>query len=275
MDSVMGCYKQSSGATQEWVWKNLFGGRMNLTTTDLCGALISDGTQSTLLKPSKWLAPGWHDHEASRLFQEHRSPDMHANYAVYLCARACELVADRTKCVELGEHNGCTRDVFQDRWLQLWEELENWFVHRPSELMPVQTTNTKPFPHILFLHWAAISSNQLCHSASILLLNTAPKTTKLQQAPTTSALWHARRICGISLANPHQGCLNNAIQPLWVAGRLFSHSSEHRVIVDLIKNIEAGTGWGVCWRIKDLEHAWGYRISDASMASPTTNFRSG
>lgn len=220
------------------------------------------------MKPSKWLPPGWRTQEASILFREHRSPDMHANYAVYLCVRACELVADRTKFVELGEDNGCTGDVFHNWWLELWGELQTWMIERPSELLPVQTTSTKPFPHILFIHWAAISSNQLYHTACILLLNTMPKSMKLQYAPSTSALWHARRVCGISLANPHQGCLNNAIQPLWIAGRLFSHVSEHEVIVNLINNIEAGTGWGVCWRIKDLESAWGYKVSTRSQVSP-------
>lgn len=229
--------------------------------TDLCCALISDGTQSTVLEPSKWLPPGWSAHQASVLFREHRSPDMHANHAVYLCVRACELVADRTKFLELGEDNGCTGDIFHNRWLELWDELQTWMAERPRELLPVQTTNTKPFPHILFLHWAAISSNQLYHTACILLLNSMPKSIKFQHVPSASALWHARRICGISLANPHQGCLNNAIQPLWIAGRLFSHASEHEVIVNLINNIEAGTGWGVCWRIKDLENAWGYKVS--------------
>ncbi|OJJ29740.1 hypothetical protein ASPWEDRAFT_296046 [Aspergillus wentii DTO 134E9] len=230
---------------------------------DLCGALISDGTQSTLLKPSKWLGPGWEDDQAARLFHDARSPDMHANYAVYLCARTCELVSDRTKFIELGDENGCTGETFHRRWLQVWEELQDWLAQRPDELLPIQTTNTKPFPHVLFVHWAAISSNQLYHTACILLLNVMPKSVKLATGSAVSALWHARRICGISLANPHQGCLNNAIQPLWIAGRLFSHASEHEVIVNLIRNIEAHTGWGACWRIRDLEIAWGYKVSRA------------
>jgi hypothetical protein len=54
--------------------------------------------------------------------------------------------------------------------------------------------------------------------------------------------------------------LNNAIQPLWIAGRLFSHVSEHGIIIDIIRKIEAETGWGACWRIRDLELAWGYQL---------------
>ncbi|CAL5875281.1 uncharacterized protein PFLUO_LOCUS9586 [Penicillium psychrofluorescens] len=206
-------------------------------------------------------SPGCHEDDASRLFQAARSPDMHANYAVYLCAKACELVSDRTQCIELGSKNGCTGEVFNRRWIQLWDDLQQWVDKRPPELLPVYTAPNKPFPHILFIHWAAISSNQLYHTASILLLNLMPKSVKLQPAPTVSPLWHARRICGISLANSHHGCLNNAIQPLWIAGRLFSHVSEHTIIVDIIRNIEADTGWGACWRIRDLELAWGYQVS--------------
>ncbi|KAE8386203.1 fungal-specific transcription factor domain-containing protein [Aspergillus alliaceus] len=225
---------------------------------DLCGALISDGTQTTLLHPSKWLPPGCQEEDAYRLFQDVKSPDMHANYAVYLCMRATELVSDRTKFVELQEQNGCTLELFCLRWIRLWNELQRWFSERPNELLPVQTVNRKPFPHILFVQWAAISSNQLYHTACLLLLKMMPKGTRLPRAPNLSMLWHARRICGISLANPHQGCLNNAIQPLWIAGRLFSHVSEHREITKLIRDIEAETGWGTCWRIRDLDIAWGY-----------------
>ncbi|GKZ36059.1 hypothetical protein AbraIFM66950_006934 [Aspergillus brasiliensis] len=224
---------------------------------DLCGALISDGTQTTLLHPSKWLPEGYQTEDAHQLFQSVQSPDMHANYAVYLCVKATELVSDRTKFVELGEDNGCTPSRFRARWLSLWNDLQCWFSERPSELLPVQTVNRKPFPHILFVHWAAISSNQLYHTACILLLKMMPKDIRLPRSPSLFPLWHARRICGISLANPHQGCLNNSIQPLWIAGQLFSHPSEHEEIIRLIQSIEAETGWGTCWRIRDLEVAWG------------------
>ncbi|EEA23489.1 hypothetical protein TMatcc_002361 [Talaromyces marneffei ATCC 18224] len=227
---------------------------------DLCGALMSDGTQGTLLQPSKWLPANTREEDVTRMFRDAKSPDMYANYAVYLCAKACEIVSLRTKFLELGEDNGCTGEIYHQRWLKLWEELQNWLAYRPRELLPVQTVNSKPFPHILFVHWAAISSNQLYHTACVLMLNMKPKGLKLRANPeVTTPLWHARRICGISVTNPHAGCLNNAIQPLWIAGRLFSHQSEHAQIISLIRSIEAATGWGACWRIRDLEIAWGYK----------------
>ncbi|PWY70321.1 Zn(II)2Cys6 transcription factor [Aspergillus sclerotioniger CBS 115572] len=228
---------------------------------DLCGALISDGTQTTLLHPSKWIPEG---EDARGIFQRFKSPDMHANYAVYLCVKSTELISDRTKFVELNEPNDCTAVNFSTRWITLWNDLQHWLSDRPNELLPVQTVNKKPFPRILFIHWAAISSTQLYHTACILLLKMKPKNIPLPQSPTLYPLWHARHICGISLTNPHQGCLNNSIQPLWIAGQLFSHPSEHEQIIQLIQNIENETGWGTCWRIRDLEIAWGVQVHSST-----------
>jgi hypothetical protein len=85
-----------------------------------------------------------------------------------------------------------------------------------------------------------------------------PAITVQQLGQLGSKLWHARRICGISATNEHHGCLNNAIQPLWVAGKLLSHPVEHKAVADLIASIEAKTGWGAKWRIADLKETWGY-----------------
>jgi hypothetical protein len=49
---------------------------------------------------------------------------------------------------------------------------------------------------------------------------------------------------------------------LWVAGRLLSHPTEHREVVNLIKRIELVTGWGTTWRITDLMGIWGYTSND-------------
>lgn len=185
---------------------------------------------------------------------------MYANYAVYLCSQACDLVAARTKYTELREPNGCTTSEFRRRWLHVWTALQRWFHARPAELHPLQIVEAAPFPYILFTHWAAISGNQLYHTGCMLLLNSLPRDITLDTNQSSSAVWHAKRICGISQSNSHEGCLNNAIQPLWVAGRLLSHIDEHKALVKLIRSIEARTGWGVCWRLRDLEDAWGYKV---------------
>ena len=256
-------------------------------STDLCGAIISEGRQSTHVPPAKWLGPGANTDDPSLLFREvdgGGSPDAHANYVVYLCACVCELLADRTRFEDLGEDAGpdcCDDETYLRRWSQLWRHLESWAKDRGPVMQPIEVVETQPFPHILFTHWAAISANQLYHTACILLLQSRPLAgstrcgmnaaaagtsfTASLTGVVASAPWHARRICGISLTNPHEGCLNNAIQPLWVAGRLLSHKAEHIVLVKLIRSIEAMTGWAACWRISDLEAAWGYRPNGLSV----------
>jgi hypothetical protein len=228
-------------------------------TTDLCGALISDGTQSTLVPPSAWLHPGLEPSDAGRIFTGSKNPDMYANYAVWLCSRACELVHDRTLYLEMGEQNGCIGETFTRRWVDLWEEIQGWLKGCPAEFRAIRTVDTKPFPQVLFSHWAAISSTQLHHTACMLLLGIMPKPAP-EIGLAGSAIWHAKRICGISLANSHHGCLNNALQPLWLAGRVLSHKSEHELIIRLILSIETLTGWGTSWRIADLESTWGYKV---------------
>jgi hypothetical protein len=244
---------------------------------DLCAAIIADGTERPTLPIDKWaivstnslaFTDGQIDPKQSitQIFLEKGGivPDMHANYAVYLCARVCDLLAQRTRYLELDEDNGCTDDTFRQLWNDLWEELQQWLEMRPLQMQPVQDVDhlqdEQRFPSILFAHWAAISGNQIYHTACILMMEMAPLPTNTEfGVDTHSALWHARRVVGISLTNPHRGCLNNAIQPLYVAGKLFTHRTEHKIIIDLLNHIEACSGWGSRWRIKDLEIFWGYR----------------
>ncbi|KIX01902.1 uncharacterized protein Z518_07841 [Rhinocladiella mackenziei CBS 650.93] len=244
---------------------------------DLCGAIIAGGAESTVLPIHEWvllddgaelLKSGTAKNAAIAeefLRRGTQVPDMYANYAVYLCAKVCDLLSRRTGYLELGKDNGCEGETFKSEWRQLWDELQGWSARRPIEMKPVKSTkssDTNPFPRIFFAHWAAISSNQLYHTACILMLelrNAESDNIWHHTDPAYSAFWHARRVVGISLTNPHGGCINNAIQPLYVAGKMFTHQEEQSIIVELIDSIETRTGWGSRWRIKDLEAVWGYR----------------
>jgi hypothetical protein len=243
---------------------------------ELCGAIISNGAESTVLSLEKWVPamPQDTSKEAQEdiirdLFCEkgRASADMHANWAVYLCAKACDLCCRRTRFLELGEATDDTRP-FSEQWSRLWEELQYWLEQRPPAMLPIKTTGMgsgQIFPEILFAHWAAISGNQLYHAASIMMLDMKPvERGPAPSKPHFSAIWHARRVCGISLTNPHSGNLINAIQPLYIAGKLLSHHSEHVEVAKLFKIIERTTGWGALWRLKDLERAWGYEPGEIS-----------
>ncbi|KFY45548.1 hypothetical protein V495_02923 [Pseudogymnoascus sp. VKM F-4514 (FW-929)] len=247
---------------------------------ELCGAIVSDGAESTLLHIDKWTptmseSPGSKEGEEELIkgmfFQKSRlAPDMHANWAVYLCAKTCDLACRRTRYLELGELDKYDTRPPMEQWDRLWDELQYWNEQRPPEMLPIKTTGTgdgQIFPEIFFAHWAAISSNQLYHTACIIMLEMKFAGRLPQPSmPHWSAVWHSRRICGISLTNPHSANLINAIQPLYIAGKLLTHRSEHLLVARLFKIIDKTTGWGAMWRLKDLERAWGYEPGEIILA---------
>ncbi|KPI34681.1 uncharacterized protein AB675_57 [Cyphellophora attinorum] len=243
---------------------------------ELCGLIISNFIEATVLPLEQWApslpaesSPTLSHREqyhtfAKDLFRKHNSPDMHANFAVYLCTQACDLMRRQIFRVELGEVDTDDQRPFATQWQSLWTDLREWLETRPLELLPIQSPDSEDasslFPRILFTHWAAISSNQLYHTACLILLDTEtlgrpPLAIQEQQY---SLIWHAKQICGISMTNPHLGNLVNAIQPLYLAGRHLSHLEEHLAVARLLKKIDRSTGWGALWRLRDLEAAWGY-----------------
>lgn len=224
---------------------------------DLCGVILANGAESPVLPIDKWVSnmptnPNSREYSErvikDRFMQKSMSsPDMHANWSVYLCAKACDLVCRRTMYVERGQIDLTDKRTFDEQWDQLWNELQFWMKHRPPMMLPIKTigaTRNQSFPEIFFAHWAAISGNQLYHTACIMMLEVIPSGRMLQTpTPHFSSVWHARRVCGISITNPHSGSRINAIQPLYVAGRILTHRSEHIIIARLVKSIEKTTGW--------------------------------
>ncbi|KAK7423004.1 hypothetical protein QQX98_001294 [Neonectria punicea] len=240
---------------------------------ELCGAIISDGAETTVLPLEQWvpaMSQSSTSPEAADMFVQdlfHRkariSPDVHANWAIYLCTKVCHLRFRRTQYLELGRVDQHDRRPFSQQWQTLWEELQFWVDKRPASMKAIRVAEAggeQMFPCIMFPHWAAISSNQVYHAACILMLEISPPEQHLDSQ--CLALWHARMVIGISTANPHPGSMVNSIQPLYIAGRLFSHPSERRQIAQLLKSIDRTTGWGALWRLRDLEAEWGYEVDD-------------
>ncbi|KAJ3464566.1 hypothetical protein MRS44_009352 [Fusarium solani] len=221
---------------------------------DVCGGLIS--SVKTLIHVSHW-ASGSIEADVE-LFRSATDFEQWANYSVYLIAQVLDLLAPLpSHTLQAPARND---SEFRARWLQLWEYLHDWYQQRPAPLHPIMTipSGKSPFPTILFSNPAAISGNQLHHTASILMLQNQPSGIRLSlPAKPRSILWHARQACGISLSNDHHGAWTNGIQPLWIAGRCMSHPSEHKAILELLERIERESGWSTRWRAEDLREFWG------------------
>lgn len=227
---------------------------MLITNTDVCGGLIS--SEKTLMPVHGW-APGNSLNEDVRLFRDCQRYDVYANLAIYLCAQVLDVSASRDVSVS----------EFTSRWNALFSAVEDWYLHRPAEMesilesAPTPEEYSSPFSRILFSNPAAISGNQMYHTASILMLQMRPPGACLSRK-SRSLLWHARRVCAISISNTHHGCWTNCIQPLWIAGQVMSHPAEHHAILSTYERIEKETGWGANWRAKDLQTIWGQLDED-------------
>jgi hypothetical protein len=93
-------------------------------------------------------------------------------------------------------------------------------------------------------------------------------------------IWHARELCGISIANVSHANWVNHLQPLYIAGQLFGfelarqqgvsarldqddiandeeYAAEKLVLLRHFSRIERETGWTTSGRAADLRRFWG------------------
>lgn len=209
---------------------------------DVNSAVI--GEQRTMIESEKWVPDGIPLRSAGDLFKGENTIDMYANYSVFLSSRVLNLISSTTV------------PNFDEEWEFLWNELNEWHHNRPDEMKPLMEFESSPFPEILYDNGPAISSNQLYHMSMILLMDNKSRVYKFQSKHTKSPTWHAKQICAISINNDHQGCWNNSVQTLYVAGKLLTHEDEHRIILDLMDEIETTTGWAMRFKGRDLKEFW-------------------
>jgi hypothetical protein len=228
---------------------------------DVCGALIS--LEKTLIPIHKWVGGGSLV-EDCQILSAHASFDMCANSMVYLQGRVVDLLCNFGRWEQ--RHSGpgvmYTNSQYVAEWLRLFDLIEQWHRERPQEMRAILVISSqqydppRPFPTVLYPNPPAIAGNQLYHTAALLMLKHKPVSLHLAQKPR-SMLWHARQICAISISNGNHACWTNSTQPIWIAGQLMSHSSEHKAILELYERVERETGWSTKWRANDLIEYWG------------------
>ncbi|KAM0306365.1 hypothetical protein ACHAPM_000931 [Fusarium culmorum] len=224
---------------------------------DICGGLIS--SVKTLIPINHWASKTSSIENDVELFKNASNFEEWANYAVYLTAQVLDLLAPTPSEPTRNEVK------FRTKWLKLWKHICEWYQERPAPLYPIMTipsNEASPFPTILYSNPAAMSGNQMHHTASILMLQNQPAMIRLgHSSKPRSILWHARQVCGISMSNEHHGAWTNSVQPLWVAGRCMSHPSEHKAILDMLDRIEKESGWKTKWRADDLREFYKCSLS--------------
>jgi len=227
---------------------------------DVWGGFLSD--TRTKIPTSRWFMPsGSMSSAVSRFKAGSVGSDSYANYAVFLCASVVNVLSNRAS-TRTSENSSDLNHSFSARWKALFDLLEDWYNCRPEEMQPLMACPTTledhqhPFPIILYGTSPAINGNQLYHASSLLMLQEKPKDVRLGKSHK-SIHWHARQICGIATSNRIHGPWINALQPLWIAGKVMSHPIEHRIILETLACIEKQTGWATSWRAEDLKEYWG------------------
>lgn len=154
--------------------------------------------------------------------------------------------------------------------MQLVEELEQWYQERPQGFKPMmeidleedQTMDIgKGFPVVLFAHGSGVFSNQLYHTAMLLLLHNRPRTARTTDFHSTSMspLWHSQRICSISLNNERRECWDPVLLASFLAAaRRMTHESQQQEILRGFERIRRVTGWEMGDFLHGLQGEWGF-----------------
>ncbi|PYH93792.1 hypothetical protein BO71DRAFT_245939 [Aspergillus ellipticus CBS 707.79] len=187
----------------------------------------------------------------------------YSHVLLWLCAKAL-MVYHRQAGPELPE---VPHQLLSD-WLQVFEELDQWYRLRPQEFQPIVDMENEDqypqtgsgFPMLLFANGAGAFCNQLYHTAMMLLLQCKPRTALLNlQTSALSPLWHSRRICGIALNNDGRECWDPCLlASLLVAARSMTHESQQQEILGGFEHIRTITGWGLGEYLVQLHEDWSF-----------------
>lgn len=146
-------------------------------------------------------------------------------------------------------------------WRALFEALNIWWTNRPQELKPMleMDESDQLFPQVLFTNGAAVLANQIYHTSMLLLLQNRPRTLQNEHGRSTSMspLWHAQRICGISLNNDSKANWDfSLVASFYLAAKRMTYEPQQRAILSGVDSIAAITGWNVSGLSTQLLGEW-------------------
>ncbi|KAJ5090959.1 hypothetical protein N7532_009643 [Penicillium argentinense] len=222
---------------------------------DLAAALATDTDIQVLLPRS--FPHGVNEHLGTDPFEE---VFCFAHRPLWLCARAVQFMHND----DPSPHHPPLH-----AWLELVEQLEQWYQERPQGFQPMMEIDMEDhpsgmgqgFPIVLFANGAGVFSNQLYHTAMLVLLHIRPRTARLTDfhSTTMSPLWHSQRICSIALNNERRECWDPVLLASFlVAARRMTHESQQQEILLGFERIHGVTGWDATDFLHDLQQEWGF-----------------
>jgi hypothetical protein len=147
------------------------------------------------------------------------------------------------------------------RWKAFSEALQKWYSIRPTDFKPMLEAEDgeQLFPLVLFTNGSAILANQLYHTSMLLLLQNRPRTLPKEHGRNIylSPLWHAQRICGISLNNDTRTSWDfSLLASFYFAAKRMTYEPQQHAILRGLDRIGSLTGWNVLSLSAQLMHEW-------------------
>lgn len=153
--------------------------------------------------------------------------------------------------------------------MQLVEGLEQWYQDRPQGFQPMMefgidddfAVTGQNFPVVLFANGAGVLSNQLYHTAMLLLLHSRPRTAPIADFASArmSPLWHAQCICSIALNNDRRECWDPCLLASFLmASRCMTHEAQQQEILQGFENTRSVTGWDAGDFVRGLREEWSF-----------------
>lgn len=213
--------------------------------------------------------------------------DMISNALIYLTSKIINFLASGDSVDHVFPQNrespsgfiGINQMLLLERWKELEKELDIWYKGLPDTFQPVARlppitdgSVAADSPRAVFSEiWYSIpmcaSTMQSYHMARTILLINRPHESTARRSTLSNRLAsyrsieaetrrHSHEICGIALGRPEGSVRIHQVQPLFVAGQCVTDQRERRVILDLLRNIEADLGWATDYRVQQLMREW-------------------
>ncbi|KAH6990462.1 hypothetical protein BKA56DRAFT_667030 [Ilyonectria sp. MPI-CAGE-AT-0026] len=177
---------------------------------------------------------------------------------ILLCAQVLNHCFGQDLPVTPGMH---LRPSAAQNWKSLSESLSMWYNNRPRDFKPMWEVEESEelFPLVLFTNGAAVLANQLYHTSMLLLLQNRPRTLPKEHGRSVliSPLWHAQRICAISLNNDTTASWDfSLLASLYLAAKRMTYEPQQHAILRGIDRIGSLTGWNVNALSAQLVQEW-------------------
>ncbi|KAJ5662592.1 uncharacterized protein N7477_010208 [Penicillium maclennaniae] len=163
-------------------------------------------------------------------------------------------------------------------WLDLCFEFQTWFEGVPETFRPCvriehprdlakPESGQLPFPEVFFsLATCAVTMQHYHFGRIALLLNRPPDTVsapstafdRLQgyREVTKEVEYRSREVCGIALGRPQGEVRVYMVPLLFAVGQCLEGADERKIIVDLLRGVEADLGWATEFAVQSLQSSW-------------------